>query len=74
MPYIEVSESNVLKMIEEECNESQDEKFINKLMKLSLKVMNDWPTEYLDIKILKKMKKSVDIHLKEYADMAGDES
>lgn len=59
MAYIEIkiSDSKLMKMIQENSNESYDSDFNNKLMKLALKIVNEWGCETLDVSTLKRMKK-----------------
>ena len=69
MPYIEITDSKFWSFIKEESEETADTEFANKLMKLALKTANHWGEDYIDVVVLKRMKRLADTMLKDLGEI-----
>ncbi len=71
MAYLEISNKQVWKILEDEINESYSNEEINKLMKFTMKIMKEWYNDdnyNLNYGILVKMKKMCEKMIKDYED------
>lgn len=72
MAYIEISSKKLLDVFKEEIMESQDEDFMDKILKMITARLKFHPTENLNPKILHKLNKEVQFHIRGWKQLTDE--